>query len=428
VVVLIYALTSVIGCLLLKAPFASVESLDWSSALFTSVSAVTVTGLSVIDTSHELSIWGQAIVLILIQLGGLGLIAFAVLILSALGMRIGIDEQRLLRQEVGIKSIKGLTGLIFRIARVVIVFELVGTLVLLFVFVPEFGWITGSWHALFHSVSAFNNAGFSLFPDNLSGYAHSHLLLFVLSIQIIIGGIGFIVISDILCKAFWREFRLHTRLMLVGTVCIILISFFGLSMLEWDNEKTLAQYDSLDTKLWVAWFESITPRTAGFNVIEYGDINDATALFVMLLMLIGGGSASTAGGLKVTTALVLLLATISFCRTHSKLHVFSFSIGQDLIMKVMALLTITILLSLVAVFVLLVSHELPFLDIVFEVVSALGTVGLSRGVTSELNELGRCVIEFVMLVGRIGPLSLGFLLATKSIPRVRYPEGEVYLG
>lgn len=426
---LTYLTTSVLGAVLLYLPFSSVEPLAFSQALFTAISALTVTGLSIIDIGQQLTFFGQCVVMLLIQLGGLGLITAAILMLSSVGVPIGLVQRQLLREELGLNSMKGLVRLVYRLLRIIFVVETLGALALALSFVPDFGWAEGLWLAVFHSISAFNNAGFSLFSTSLSQYAGDTLVLLTLSFQFILGGIGFIVLSDIITKKDWRKLSLHSKLMLTGTLGLILISVTVVSLLEWYNPNTLGAYSDLSTRLQVAWFEAVTPRTAGFNVVDTASLTDATTLYTMVMMVIGGGSgASTAGGIKVTTALVLIITTVSFFKKNKTINAFHFEIGIEQCVKVMALLTVWLFLIIGSIFLILASHSLPFIDVVFEVVSALGTVGLSRGITGDLNGFGLLIMEVLMLLGRIGPLSLGFILATKVSPRARYPKGEIYLG
>jgi len=217
--------------------------------------------------------------------------------------------------------------------------------------------------------------------------------------------------------------------MLVGTLVLICGTCVIYGLLEWSNPETLGGLHSLQSKLQAIWFESVTPRTAGFNSMNTAGMHDSTTLFTMVLMVIGAGSTSTAGGIKVTTAVVLLMATIAFFKNSGRMRAFGYSVGLEQGLKVMALLTVSLFVILIGLFILVgTHHHINFLDAAFEVTSAFGTVGLSRGATGELNDIGRLVICTIMFLGRLGPLTLGFFLASKTPPRVKYPEGEVYLG
>ena len=428
VLVLIYLGLIVIGGLLLWTPLANRTGITLSDAFFTSTSAVTVTGLVVVDTGSVFTIFGQAIIALLIQMGGLGLMTFAVLVLSALGIPLGMPQRIILREDLNQSSVYNLNTLVKAILRIAIIAELIGAALLCLVFVPEFGWANGIWQAVFHSISAFNNAGFALLPDSLTRWVNDPVVNVVIPALFIVGGIGFIVLADIWEKRSWHSLSLHSKLMLVGTVILILWAWVTFAVLEWNNPATLGQFGTTGARVWASWFQAVTPRTAGFNTIDYAQVHESTALMTMTLMLVGGGSTSTAGGIKVTTLIVLILATIAFFRRSTSLHAFGRSMGSEEVFKVMALTTISILLVLTGIFIMSISHDGQFLDLAFEVTSAFGTVGLSRGATGDLDPVGRAMIMAMMFLGRVGPLTIGFFLATQSVPRVRYPEGKIYLG
>ncbi|WP_306025099.1 TrkH family potassium uptake protein [Oceaniradius stylonematis] len=425
----LYGVLIAIGAGAFKLPFATTEPITWSDALFTSTSAVTVTGLIVVDTGTVLSLWGQMILAVMIQLGGLGLMTFAVLVLQALGLPVGLTPQLYLREDLNQTSMRNLTRLVGTILRVVLVFEAAGAVLLAFSFVPDFGWGMGIWHAIFHSISAFNNAGFSTFTPGLVPYSADPLVNLVVPLLFIAGGLGYVVFSDVFReRAKWSRYTLHTKIMLAGTAVLILWSVAMVALLEWNNPATLGAHESAGVRAMVAWFQAVTTRTAGFNTTDIGALHDSTSVMFISLMLIGGGSTSTAGGIKVTTFVIMILATIAFFRRRRELTAFGRSIGLEQVLKVMALTAISVILVFVGVFAITAAHEGDFLDIAFEVASAFGTVGLSRGFTDELNEPGRLMIMAIMFLGRVGPLTLGFFLATRTIPRVRYPEGQVHLG
>ena len=315
------------------------------------------------------------------------------------------------------------------ILRVVGIAVGVGAVALAFAFVPDHGWGPGLWHALFHSVSAFNNAGFSTFSDSLIGYATDPLVNVVVPLQFIVGGLGFAVLSDVFRLRRWRRFSLHTKLMLAGTAALIVSGVTMICALEWNNPGTLGAYADAGDKLVVGWFQGVTPRTAGFNSFDTAAMTDASTFLTIVLMVIGGGSTSTAGGIKVTTFIVMLFAIGAFFRRQTDLHAFGARIELDSILKVLALVTMSLSLIVAAFFVLLVTQEgIEFRDLLFETASAFGTVGLSHGATGGLDHFGRLVICFVMFVGRVGPLTLGFFLATQVRPRVRYPASPIYLA
>lgn len=424
----LYAALITAGAGLLKLPLATPAPITWSDAIFTATSAVTVTGLVVLDTGSQLTIFGQAIVMGLIQFGGLGLMTFAVLVLSMLGLPLNISHRIFLREDLNQTSISDLLVLVRRILKIMLAAELLGVALLALVFVPEFGWAHGLWQALFHTVSAFNNAGFALFSDSLSGWVGNPIVNLVVPALFIFGGLGFVVVTELFQKRKWRTLSLHSKLMLVGTLGLILWSVIAFAALEWTNPRTLGGLEGIGDRLWASWFQGVTTRTAGFNTVDIGGIHDSTAMMFMSLMVIGGGSTSTAGGIKVTTFIVLLLATLAFFKRRSQLHVFGRSLGVNEVMKVLALAMVSMLTVFVGIFLITLSHDGDFLDLAFEATSAFGTVGLSRGATGDLDGLGRAVIVAIMFIGRVGPLTLGFFLATRATARIGYPPSKVFLG
>ena len=428
ILALLYAGLILLGALAFKMPAAAITEISWSDALFTATSAVTVTGLSVFDPGAHLTFVGQFVLMVLIQLGGLGLMTFAVLILAALGLPIGITGHHYLREDLNQESLRDIMKLVRRIFKVVLIFELAGTVMLSVSFIPVLGLGLGLWTALFHSISAFNNAGFSTFASGLVPFATDPVVNIVIPILFIVGGIGYVVLDDIARRKRWRAFTLHTKIMLVGTALLIVWGCLCFAVLEWNNPKTLGQFHTGQAKAMVAWFQGVTPRTAGFNTVDMAGLHDDTALMMISLMLIGGGPTSTAGGIKVTTFVVMCLATIAFFKRRKQLHAFGRSIPLEEVLKVMALTAISAIIVFVGIFLLCASQDGHFLDVAFEVVSAFGTTGLSRGLTGELDDFGRAVLEVIMFMGRVGPLTLGYFLATQTAPRVRYPEGRIHLG
>ena len=428
ILAVLYAVLILIGALLFLLPFAVTREITFSDALFTATSAVTVTGLAVLDSGADLTLFGQIVLALLIQLGGLGLMTFAVIILGLLGLPLGITGQHYLREDLNQNSMNQLGHLVNTIIRVVLAAEGIGALLLMLTFVPDLGFWPGAWTAIFHSISAFNNAGFSTLPQGLVPYATDLVVNSVIPVLFITGGIGYIVLRDVFGKTGRRGWSLHTKIMLVGTGVLIVWSVGIFAVLEWNNPDTLGQFDSAGARFVVSWFQGVTTRTAGFNTVDIASLHDDTSLMFICLMLIGGGPTSTAGGIKVTTLVVMFLATIAFFRRQTQLHAFGRSIGLDQVLKVMALVAISVVTCFIGAFLLTASHEGHFLDISFEVASAFGTVGLSRGYTAELTGFGRAVIEGLMFLGRVGPLTLGFFLATQTTPRVRYPEGQIHLG
>lgn len=353
---------------------------------------------------------------------------FAALLLTMLGLTIGMPQRLVLRDEMGQSGVSELMALVKVVVIVAFAAEAVGTALLMTVFVPEFGWTHGFWQALFHAISAFNNAGFSLFPDSLMGYVADPTVNITITVLFILSGLGFVVLADVNRQRRWSKLSLHSKLMLSGTLFLIIFAWVMFAILEWDNPATLAGLESDGARVLASWFQAVTPRTAGFNTLDYTAIEDSTTVMTLALMLVGGGPSSTAGGIKVTTLIVLALATLAFFRQQERLHIFGRSLGISEVMKVLALTSVSIFLVLIGLFLASLTYQGDFLDLLFEVCSAFGTVGLSRGATGELDEFGRILIIVIMFVGRLGPLTMAFFLASQIKPRVGYPGGKVLLG
>lgn len=427
VLALLYLTLIIIGTILLKLPISNTQPLAWRDALFTATSAVTVTGLGVVDTGSQFTIWGQAIILILLELGGLGIMTFAVLVLSMLGFQIGTAQHAFLREDLNQTSVSTLLKLVWIIFKVVFICQLIGAIILSFVFIPELGSLKGIWFAIFHSISAFTNGGFALYSNSMMPFVGNPIINFTIPVLVIIGGIGYSVITDIWTKRRWHQFTLHTKLMLVGTATLLLVSIALFAALEWSNPKTLGAL-STSEKWSASWFQMVISRSGGFNSIDLAGMHDSTILMFIMLMLIGGGSTSMAGGLKVTTFIVLLLSAVAFFKRQRWIHVFGRSISQEHVQKVLALTVTTLTLLMLAVFLLAIDSDGQILAVFFEATSALATVGASLGITASLNDFERSIIMILMFIGRVGPLSLGIFLAMNSAPRVRYPNGQIYFG
>lgn len=416
------------GTMLLKLPVATEAPIDWLEALFTSTSAVTVTGLIVVDTGTRFTPVGQLIILLLIQCGGIGIMTFAALTLLALGHRLGIGEQRVIRDSMNYTRISDIGWLLRRILILVVAVQVGGFVLLALCWVPELGWQRGLYHAFFYTISAFNNSGFALHAESLTPWVHHWGITGVTSVLIILGGLGFTVLAELRRGMRWRHLTVHSKLMLTGSAVLLALTFVLFLLAEWDNPQTLGALP-LSAKLSAAWFQAVTPRTAGFNVVDTGGITMVVMLFYIVLMFIGAGTNSTGSGIKVTTFMVLVLATRAFLRGRPLPVVFGRRISSTLVFKALAVSFIAMVVIVAALLALAVTDASQDLgDLLFEVVSAFGTVGLSRGITADLSAAGQIVIVLVMFVGRIGPLTLVFLLARPRKHRIQYPEGEVHIG
>ena len=417
----------VLGTLCLKLPFATTTRISWTDALFVSTSATTVTGLSVFDPGTTLTLFGEIVLLILIQCGGIGLMTFAVALLILMGRKIGLKNRIYLQESFNQNSVGGLVKLVKLIFTFVLTVQSIATVILTLHWLPKFGLQDALYLSIFHVISAFNNAGFALFPDNLMSFASDPIINLVLSALFILGGLGFTVILDIHQKKSFRQWSLHTKMMIIGTIIINVVATVTIFSLEYGNPATLGNMP-LYEKIIVSYFQGVTPRTAGFNTLNYGVMEDPTILFTMFLMFIGAGSASTASGIKLTTFMVVILATFAFLRQRGEPELFGRSIRLDTVIRSLAITTIGLLLVILFIFMLVITEKIPFLPLAFEVVSAFGTVGLSMGITAQLSDLGEVLLCMVMFVGRIGPLTLFFLLMRPKKVNYRYPYDQVFTG
>lgn len=417
----------VLGTILLKLPMAATVPLSWTDALFTATSATTVTGLSVFDPGTTLTLFGEIVLLVLIQCGGIGLMTFAVAVLILLRKKIGLQNRVYLQESFTQPSIGGVVKLVKLILIFVFSVEAVAVVLLSLYWIPEYGVKEALNLSVFHVISAFNNAGFSLFPDNLMSFAGDPVVLILLSSLFIIGGIGFTVVIDVFQKKTIRSWSLHTKMMIFGTVIINALATILIFALEYGNPDSLGGLP-LREKLLSSYFAAVTPRTAGFNVFDYGTLEDPTLLFTMVLMFIGAGSASTASGIKLTTFIVVLLAAYSFLKSQREPEILGRSIRLETILRSLAITTISLLLVVGFAFLLTITEKLPFLPLIFEVVSAFGTVGLSMGITGQLSDLGEILLSLTMFIGRIGPLTLFFMLMKPKREHFRYPYDQIFTG
>lgn len=416
-----------VGTFILLLPISTTEGISFVDALFTSTSAMTVTGLVVVDTGTAFTTFGEIVIMALIQLGGLGIMTFAVFIYLALGRKIGIRERLLIKQALNQNTLGGVIALAKRLLIFSLVVEAIAVVFLTLEWGPDLGWGRALYASVFHAISAFNNAGFSIWSDSLSGYVGDPVVNLVITILFIIGGIGFTVVFDMWKSKDFSQLSLHSKLMILGTIGINVISFFMIFVLEYNNPNTLASMSTPD-QIQASYFQAVTPRTAGFNTLDIGSMEHASLFYMIILMFIGGGSASTAGGIKLTTALLIVLATFTFYKQREEVVTFKRSLPYPLILRALSLAMGSVVVVLVAIFILNLTEDAPFLDIVFEGVSAFGTVGLSMGLTGSLTTVGKVTIILTMLIGKLGPLTFAFAFARHRTDRVKYPKEDVLTG
>lgn len=436
ILVIGFALMILIGALLLNLPIASFngESIGFINALFTSTSAVCVTGLVVVDTGTYWSTFGKTVILILIQMGGLGFMTMATMFFVLLGKKISLKERLIMQEALNQYSLAGIVRFTKYILIGTFIIEMLGAFFLSLRFVPQYGIQKGIFYSLFHAISAFCNAGFDIIGGgrNLMPYVTDPIVNIPIWMLVIIGGIGFSVIVDINNNyKNMKSLSLHTKMVLVMTVFLLSTGFFCFLILEWRNPATLGEL-SFGGKILAAFFQSMTTRTAGFNTIPLKEMTNASKMLTMVLMYIGGSPASTAGGIKTTTLGVILFTVFSVVRGKEETELFHRRVSRDLVNRALTVAVIGLMLIMLITMILMVTEKnLSFEAILFETISAFGTVGISLGITSELSNIGRLVIIFMMFVGRVGPLTVAFALARRQRKNkgiIRYPEGKILVG
>ncbi len=434
VIILGFAAVILAGTLLLSLPFAASDGAPTPlrDALFTAVSAVCVTGLIVRDTALHWSGFGQAVILLLIQIGGLGFMTVATFLYHIFQKRMGLRQRELMVESINTSQVGGIMRLAWKIVILTAAFEGAGALLLLIRFAPRFGFGRGVWYAVFHSVSAFCNAGFDLMgvisPGcSLTPFYDDALVNLTLVVLIQVGGLGFLVWDDLIrCRWKFRRWRLHTKLVVVTSVLLT----FGGALLFFILEGNSTGADMrFGGRVWTALFASVTARTAGFNTVNIPDMAGASKLLTIFLMVVGGSPGSTAGGVKTTSLAVIVLFAHASFRGREKPTVFGRSISADAFRKSCGVLFFNINLALIASIVLCAWQPLNPLDAVFEAVSAIGTVGMSAGITQSLCGFSSYVIALLMFLGRVGSVSFAVaLLEKRSAPPVDYPVEEITVG
>lgn len=421
-----------IGTILLTLPMSSKTGQFTSlvNALFTATSAVCVTGLVVVDTGNYWSAFGQAVILVLMQLGGLGFMTAATLFLLVLGRRIGLRDRLLISESMGLARLGGLIKLTRRIALFTLLVEGVGAGLFYVRFAAQHPPPTAAWRSVFQAVSAFNNAGFDLFGDfsSLMGYGNDALVVLVTAALIILGGISFIVISDVFSARRFSRLALDSKLVLTTTVCLLALGMMVLLITESLNPDTLGVLP-ITQKFLDAFFQSVTARTAGFSTIEIGKMADYSLFFTALLMFIGGAAGSAASGIKVNTFGLLLATALSSLRGREHAGAYHREFTNQVVYRALSVVVLALMLVSITVLALTVTERVSFLPLLFETVSAFGNVGLSTGITPELSTAGRLILVATMFIGRLGPLTLALAMVQRQQQSTyRYPQGTVRIG
>jgi len=414
------------------------EPLSWLDAIFTSTSAVCVTGLTVADTATQFTFRGQLFILLLIQLGGLGMLAFTSLVIQVLGFRLSLRAESLTHEARKSGPRVDLKRLTLDIVMFTFVIEALGAVTLWVAWAPTQGWDGAAWPAIFHSISAFCNAGFSTYSDSLIGFRNSSATLLIISSLIIAGGIGFIAMEESALyftkrkKAVRHRLSVHTRLVLVTTLLLLVLPWPMFAFFEW---QTTLNDISIGDKIINSLFLSVTARTAGFNSIDYSVASDSTSFLTIILMTIGGSPGSTAGGLKTTTFALIILLAWSRIRGDETTVFANRSIPDDTIQRAIGLSVVAFAIMAVGVFALATTEYVPashgnFLSRMFEAVSAFNTVGLSMGLTPNLSAPGRVVTILLMFLGRVGPLTLAaaIVFSRRRRAHFRFAYEDVVVG
>jgi trk system potassium uptake protein len=436
-VVLAFVVAIALGTVALRLPLAHAAGHDagWLAALFTATSAVCVTGLVVVDTGSGWSPFGQAVIALLIKAGGLGILSLGALVALATGRRLGFSERQRLQAQANAPRPGGIVRFVRSLLLYTTGLELLGALALWPRLASDEGLGQGAWSAIFHAVSAFNNAGFSLYHDSLSRYAADAWVLSVVAGLFVVGGLGLVVVIDVAVRLGVggsgprRQLTLHTRVALLTSLVLAMAAWLVIASLEWRNPVTLGSLEPAARPL-AAAFQALTPRTAGFTAVDTSGYRPPTAMATMVLMFIGGNPGSTAGGVKTTTVAVLVLAAAAAARGRSQVTSLGRTVAPATITKAAVLATLGVLaVWLTATLITVTDPALPPLAVLFEAVSAFGTVGLSLGVTTELSAAARMMLVVLMVTGRVGLLTVALaLVAREPRPDTRYPTEDVVVG
>ena len=437
VVAVSFAVIILVGALLLTLPIASRsgESAGFFTGLFTATSATCVTGLILVDTWTQWSLFGQVVILAMIQLGGLGFMTVITLVSFALHRRIGLSERLIMVSTLNLNDLDGVVRVVRHALMGTFLLEGIGAVILSACMIPEFGIAGGIWRGIFHAVSAFCNAGFDLLGGrfgaftSLVGYNDHPVVLLTIAALIMVGGLGFFVWEDILRKRSIHRLSVYSKMVLLMTALLIVGGAAFFLVEEYANPATLGNMPFWQ-KLCNALFQSVTLRTAGFDAIGQGGLSDSSKAFSSILMLIGGSSGSTAGGLKTATVAVLLLALRSGLAGREQVTFRGRTIPYRRVLNAMTLALVMLFLFLVGSMVISTVEGLPYLDCAFEVASAMGTVGLTTGLTPNLTPFSQTLIILLMYLGRVGVLSFSIALMTRgrTMDKIRYPEMNVMIG
>lgn len=436
IIAVTFAAIILVGTLLLMLPIASRSgvSCGFRPALFTATSATCVTGLILFDTWTQWSGFGQAVILCMIELGGLGFMSAASLVIFALRRKVGLRQRMLIAQALSVNEMEGVVRLQKWVLLGSLTIQLTGMLILFFRFLPEYGWQQAAKWGVFHAVSGFCNAGFDIVGNVAPGasmiyFQDDPVVLITLMALVVIGGLGFFVWEEVATVRSFKKFSVYTKLVLLMTTVLIVGGAVLVAVLEWNNPATLGAMDT-PTKILNAFFQSVTVRTAGFASVDQAALTDAGKAVSIVLMLIGGSSGSTAGGLKTVTVLVLVLFVVARARGKNTVTVFHRTVPQDKIMDAATIVSLIVGLAVAGAVFITATSPVGFTDALYETASALATVGLTANVTPLLSVPAQFMIILFMYFGRVGILtiSLGFLMGDKAQDRFRYADTNLLIG
>jgi trk system potassium uptake protein len=429
-IVIGFAVFMGLGAILLKLPASTYGGISWVDALFVSVSSASITGLSSVEFSQTFTYFGSVVIMVLIQVGGLGLMTFTTLGALLVGRRVGFRNLLTVREELGsADSPRNIFRLLGQIAAITFVVEALGAAILAFGFVRSgMGFGEGIFQAVFHAIMAFCNAGFGILPTgDLSPFAGDAVVNLAIVALIILGGLGFPVLVNLYRYRETRRFTLHSKLVLVTTAVLILIGILSVALLEWTNPATLGG-NPIVTRLWMSLMQGVTPRSAGFSTVDYSQMRESTLFLQIWLMFVGTAPGSTGGGVRVTTVALLVLVLLAQARGQEEVSAFGRRVPRGLVQKALAILSISVLIVIVATLAIMVSDGLELVPALFEVTSAFGTVGLSMQVSQELSTFAALIVVGLMFFGRVGPITLVLALSARKPKGYVYPQEDIAIG
>ncbi len=436
VLVLGFLSVILIGAIILATPFVtqSGESIGFVNAFFTATSAVCVTGLVVVDTGSYWNYFGKTVIIILIQIGGLGFMTMASLLTIMAGKKFSLKNRMMMQESMGAYHLSGIVRLTKYAVRMTIIFEAIGAFILSFRFIPMYGRAKGIYYSIFHSISAFCNAGFDIMGtgNSLSQFVKDPLISITISMLVIIGGLGFIVVLELLRFKKFRKWTLNTKVVVVSTLLLLIIPFIVILSVEYSNPNTIGSL-TIPQKVLASFFATMTPRTAGFNTIDIPSMRPPVLVITMILMFIGGSPSSTAGGVKTTTVALFMVTIFSILRGKKDVEAFGRRIPEENVKRAIAVIGIALLFLIIIITSLSITEKgASFFEVVFETLSAYGTVGLSVGLSSKLTTAGKIIMSVAMFLGRVGALTLLFAATSKLKSNqnlmISYPAERISIG